>query len=132
MKFWLFILLALTLFATAAAQKKGKDAKPPEIELKAASARREDGKVLVDARLRNQGDRPIRNLVLIVDFLSSDRQVLTTQKGEIEEENLEPGAEASFSAQMNEPARVTSFRISFEDGAGRYYRSTRSGPFPIE
>src|SRR5688500_18478753 len=90
----LVCLLLVFLVPVAIAQKKQPQPKPAEIEVVETAARREDNRLTVDARLRNTGERPARKLVVIFEVLDSDKNVLTRQKGEIEEEELEPGEES--------------------------------------
>jgi hypothetical protein len=124
----------ILLFAVLAfGQKKGKEAKPPEVELLEATAHRQEGNVIVDARVKNVGDKPIKALQLLVDFVAPDhKQVITTKRGRIEAEMLDPGEEADFHAQIEDPSRATEFQINFEDGNGKYLRAEKTGPFPIE
>lgn len=126
---WIVFFLSLT----ALGQKKGKEPKPPEVELIEATAHRQNGTVMVDAKVRNCGEKPIKSLVLLIDFVASDhKQVITTKRGNIQEEVLDPGDEAEFHAQIEDPSRATEFQINFEDGGGRYLRAVKTGPFPIE
>jgi hypothetical protein len=124
----------ILLFAVLAfGQKKGKEAKPPEVELLEATAHRQEGNVIVDAKVKNVGDKPIKSLQLIIDFVAPDhKQVITTKRGGIEAEMLNPGEEADFRAQIEDPSRATEFQMSFEDGNGKYLRAEKTGPFPIE
>src|SRR5258708_33662467 len=114
----------ILLFAVLAfGQKKGKEAKPPEVELLEATAHRQEGNVIVDARVKNVGDKPIKALRLLIDFIAPDhKQVITTKRGRIDPEMLDPGEEADFHAQIEDPSRATEFQINFEDGNGKYLR----------
>jgi hypothetical protein len=124
----------ILLFAVLAfGQKKSKEPKPPEVELLEATAHRQEGNVIVDARVKNVGDKPIKALQLLIDFVAPDhKQVITTKRGRIEAEMLDPGEEADFRAQIEDPSRATEFLINFEDGNGKYLRAEKTGPFPIE
>src|SRR3954453_11930237 len=127
-------LLVLLVFAILVfGQKKGKEGKPPELELLEATAHRQDGMVTVDARVKNVGEKPIKSLQIVVDFVGPDRkQVITTKRGRVQEAVLDPGEEAEFHAQLEDPSRAVDFQISFEDTNGRYLRGENTGPFPIE
>src|SRR4030088_1391891 len=94
----------ILLFAVLAfGQKKGKEAKPPEVALLEATAHRQEGNVIVDAKVKNVGDKPIKSLQLIIDFFAPDnKQVITTKRGGIEAEMLDPGEEADFRAQIED------------------------------
>ena len=127
-------LFALSVLAILAfGQKKGKEAKPPEVELLEATAHRQEGIVSIDARVKNCGEKRIKSLQIIVDFVGPDhKQVITTKRGSIEAEVLEPGEEAEFHAQVEDSPRATEFQISFEDGGAKYLRAVKTGPFPID
>ena len=106
--------------------------KPPEVEILEASARVEDGKVIVDCRVKNVSDKPIRRLTLILEVLDTANRVLTKQQGGIDAPVLEPGEDSLFQAQLAYHARTHAWRVAFEDGSGRDLRAEGAGPFPIE
>ncbi len=122
------LVLALAVVSTAAERKK----KPPDVEVVEASAHRGEIKVSVDGRIRNSGEKPIKQLMLVFDFMAPGRQVITTQKAPIDEELLDPGKEAVFHMELNAPPRSVEFQINASDGGGRELRVAKSGPFPIE
>jgi hypothetical protein len=124
------VILALALvFASVAAEKKKK---PPDLEVLEASAHRGESKVSVDGRVRNTGEKPIKELTLLFDFQAPGKQVVATEKGEIDEEVLLPGQEAAFHMEANAPPGSVTFQINAADGSGRELRVAKSGPFPIE
>jgi hypothetical protein len=127
----LVLSLALTLIGPEkiGAEKKHK---PPDLEILQASARRGETNVAVDGRVRNTGPRPIKELTLVFDFIDRDNLVLTSERGQIDEEVLEPGQEAAFHMEVTDPPRSIQFRISAQDGSGRELTLAKSGPFPIE
>jgi len=122
------LLLSLAIASTAAEKKK----KPPDVEVVEASAHRGDVTVTVDGRVRNSGEKPIKKLMLLFDFMAPGRQVVTTQKGAIDEELLAPGQEAAFHVELNAPPRSVEFQINAADGSGRELRVAKGGPFSIE
>lgn len=111
---------------------KKSQAKGPEVILVDATAKVEDGRVVVDGHVRNVTEKPIRKLTVVYELLDSDRKVLTRQKGAIDEEFLDPGDEAPFSAQMHYHARGVFYRFEFEDGSEKELRAEKTGPFPLE
>lgn len=128
-----FSLLWFASAAGAYGQKKAKDSKPPEVQLMEASAHRSEGSITVDARVKNCGEKPIKSLQIIIDFVASDhKQVITTKRGGVDAELLEPGEEAEFHGQLENAPRATEFQLNFEDGGGKYLRAEKTGPFPIE
>ena len=125
---WVILVVALAVTSIAAEKKR----KPPDIEVLEASGRRGESKVSVDGRVRNTGEKPIKELTLLFDFMAPGRQVVTTQKAAIDEEILEPGKEAAFHMELNAPPRSVEFQINATDGSGRELRVAKPGPFPIE
>ena len=124
----IILVLALAFGSTAADKKK----KPPDVEILEASARRGESKISLDGKLRNSGEKPIKALMLLFDFMAPGRQVITTQKAPIDEELLKPGQEASFHMELNDPPRSVEFQINAADGSGRELRVARGGPFAID
>ncbi len=126
----LALLLVLALSVLGAEKKKAP--KPPDVEVLEATAHRTEGRISLEGRVRNSGLKPIQGLVLVFDFMAPGRQVITTQKGGVDEEVLDVNGEASFHMQLNEPPRAVQFQINAVDEAGRDLRVAKPGPFPIE
>src|SRR5262249_17434446 len=122
------LVLSLALTSTAADKKK----KPPEVQILQASAHRGESKVSLEGRLRNSSEKRIKTLMLLFDFMAPGRQGVTAQKAPIDEELLEPGGEAVFHMELNDPPRSVEFQINAADGSGRELRVAGGGPFPIE
>ena len=129
MKTLQIILVLLLVVGSAAADKKKK---PPDVDILAASARRGESKISLEGKLRNSGEKPIKTLMLLFDFMAPGRQVVTTQKAPIDEEVLEPGQEAVFHMELNDPPRSVKFQINAADGSGRELRVAHGGPFAID
>jgi hypothetical protein len=110
-----------------------KKPKLPEVSVIQFTAHRSSDLILVDGRFKNISDKPIRRLIYLLDFLATDgKQVLTTQKAGIDDDVLDPGAEAEVHGQVQIPAGATSFALRFEDAGGRQLRTGKAGPYPIE
>jgi hypothetical protein len=124
----LFLVLGLCL-GGAPQKRRGK---PPDIEITQPVMRRSGEDILLDGRLRNCTEKPIRGLVLFFDFMAPGRQVVTTQKGSLEEELLEPGQETEFRMQVKAPPRVVEIQINAADEDGRHLRVGNPGPFVIQ
>jgi hypothetical protein len=125
----------LLLFGFAPAsfsQKKKQKLRDAEIEVYDVAVRHEQDRMTIDARVRNTGEKPARNLTIFYEVLDSDRSVLTRQKGGIDEAELEPRQEAEVHAQMHFHARAVYVRLEFEDGSGRNLKAANVGPFTIE
>lgn len=126
------VFLAAAGCAPVLSGAKKSKAKEPEIEVVEASVKAEDGRLLVDGRLRNVSGRTVDGLKVIYEVLDADNKVLTRQTGTIPGAVLDAGEEAEFHVQMAAHARGISMRFEFEDGGGRELRAGGAGPFPIE
>jgi hypothetical protein len=127
---------ALVIFAVVAVSLSGADKKkknkPPDITIVETSARRTEGRVALDGRIRNSGEKPIQGLVLLFDFLAPGSLVITTQKAPIDEEMLEPGKESVFRVELNDPVRAVQYQLNAVDRVGRELKVANPGPFVIE
>ena len=123
-------LFALAILLSAADQK-GKP-KPPDIELLEARCQRSESRVLVDGLIRNTSGKPLQKVLLTFRFIAPGRNVVATKNAPIEEEFLEPGAEAEFHMQAPDPGRAVEFDVGATDGGNRDLRLSRTGPFRIE
>jgi hypothetical protein len=128
-----FVLLLLAVALPLAwPQKKAPQPKPAVIQVLKTAAHRDGDLLAIDGHLKNTGERPAADLVIIVDVLNADKQTLTTQKGESEPATIEAGQEGEFHAQMTLPPKALYIRLSFEDGTGRDLKATNTGPFAID
>ncbi len=124
--------LALIAVCLCAADKKKKQPKPPEVVVMETAAHRQEGKVAIDGRVKNNSEKPMEGLTLLFDFMAPGRQVITTQKAAIDEEVLEPGKEAVFRVELNDPVRAVEVQLNAVDRNGREFRVQNAGPFSIE
>ena len=132
LRFWaLLVVLVTNVFICAlwAAEKKPK---PPEMEVLEVSVHRREDSVTVDGKVRNCGEKPVKKLVIQIDFLSPERKVISTRQAGIEQEVLQPGEEAEFHAQMPDEARATAYQVNFETADGKYLRNAKTEQRPIE
>jgi len=122
-----FVALLLCLFTLAAAQRR------PEVQVLEARARRvEEGKIAVDGRVKVTGEKPVKGLVIVFDFLSTEGETLTSQKIQVEDDVLDRGEESSFHAATLNPPGSVRFRLRAYDSADRELRLGNSGPYTIE
>jgi hypothetical protein len=68
----------------------------------------------------------------LFDFLSSDKVVLTTLNGPVEDEVLKPGEESSFHLEADAPPRAVRYQLNAVDHGGRDLRVSNAGPFAID
>ena len=125
----LFVMLASLSFPQ---DKKRKPPKPPDVLILQLAAHRGDGSISIDGRLRNPSDKPIQGMILLIDFLSSDKVLLTTKKGPVESELIEPGGESDFRLEVGDQGRAITLRVNAEDSNGRDLRVEKAGPYVIE
>lgn len=127
-----FLLQLLAPLLCASMQKKGKQPKPPDVRILSASCYRVEGEVAIDGKLLVESARPLRKLQLLIDFINSDRQVLTTKRGEVSEASLEAGDESEFQMRVTTPPGAIYFTIRAEDSHRQDLRVENDGPFEIE
>lgn len=123
------ILAAILVLTLSGADKKKKQ---PDITVLECKSRRGDGKITFDGRVRNTSEKTINGLTLFFDFLSSDKVILTTLNGPVEEEVLEPGKESTFHLESDEPPRAVKYQLNAVDRGGRDLRVANAGPFAID
>ena len=109
---YLMGVLLVAAVCLPAADRKPKGKKPPDIEVLELKVRRVEGKVTLDGRVRNGGEKTLTGVVVIFDFLAPGNVPLTTQKTNLDEEHLEPGKEATFRAEMVDPVRAVECVLS--------------------
>ena len=126
----IFLLFALLAYPQT---KKGKSKtpKPPDVMMLKPVIHMEGGVVTFDGRVGNSSDKPIKAILLVIDFLGPKKELLTTWRGPIESELLEPGEESAFALQVKCPQRAVSVRFNAIDADGRDLRLDDSGPFEI-
>ena len=125
----ILVLVAGVLCVSAAEKKK----KLPDLEVLELKVHRVEGKLTVDGRVRNSGEKTLVGVIVIFDFLATGKAVMTTQKTALDEETLPPGQEAVFQVQMVDPVRAVECRLgSAEDKSGRDLRLAKVVKVPIE
>ena len=118
-------LLFLALFA-AMAQKKA------DVQILETKAVREGAKISVDGKVRVTGEKPLRGLVIVFDFRSPEKEVVTSQKAVIDEDTLETGREGVFHSEMADSARAVRYTVRTFDNHDRELRVANPGPYPVE
>ncbi len=116
----------LSLGALGEAQKK------PEVQVLEAKARRDEGKILIDGRVRVTANKPVRGLVIVFDLLAPENNVVGSQKAVLDQEVVPPGEERGCHSETGEHGRAVRFKIRVFDLHERDLRVGNSGPFPIE
>jgi hypothetical protein len=122
-------LLCLALFAATAQQKARKGA---DIQILETKAVREGANISVDGKVRVVGDKTLRGLLIIFDFLSPEKAVVTSQSAIIDEDTLVPGREGVFHSEMADSARAVRYTIRAFDMHEKELRVYNPGPYPVE
>lgn len=121
------VALILCLCAFAAAQRR------PDVQVLEVKARRvEEGRIAVDGRVKVTGGKPVKGLVIVFDFLSTEGETLTSQKIAVDDEELDRGEESTFHAATMNPPGAVRFQLRAFDSADRQLRLGNAGPFTIE
>ena len=129
MKVLTVLSLFLALFA-GAAQQKGK--KPADVQILETKAVRDGTKIKVDGKVRVTGEKPLHGLVIVFDFRSPEKEVVTSQKAVIDEDTMETGREGVFRSEMADSARAVRYTLRAFDTHEKELRVANPGPYPVE
>ena len=129
MRYLVLPALAVWLSIAGAYQKPKK---PPDVEVIETKARREDGKILVDGRVRVTAEKPLHGLVIVFDLVSPENGVLTSLNAEVEPDLIERGQERTYHSVTAEQVRAVKIKIRAFDSGEKELRVSNTGPFPIE
>ncbi|MGD0666636.1 MAG: hypothetical protein ABSB23_03685 [Bryobacteraceae bacterium] len=118
------LLLAGTL---AFAQKRH------DVEILEAKARRvEEGRISLDGRVRVTSGKSVKGLSLTFDFLTSDGELLSSEKAAVDDDVIKRGDDSPFHVETENPPGSVRFKIRAFDGDGRQLRVGNDGPFVID
>jgi len=121
----------LTGTGAAAADKKEKP-KPAVVEMQDLKVAVDGKKISIDGVVLNSGERTIEKLVLSFHFFDTEHHPVTTLKLEIDEQSIEPGADAEIHAAAYEPPRSVSMEVTAADRGEKDLKVVNAGPYPIE
>lgn len=121
-------LAAVSLFAYAPQKAK----KPPDVEIVETKVVRDAGKITVDGKVKVTAEKALRGLVIVFDFRSPEKEVVTAQKTVVDDTNMEPGREGVFHNEMVDPPRAVKYTIRAFDGHDKELRVANPGPYVIE
>ena len=125
----LFLAPFLALFLNvpaAVAQKKA------DVQILETKAVREGAKISLDGKVRVTGEKPLHGLVIVFDFRSPEKEVVTSQKAVIDEDTLEAGREGVFHSEMADSARAVRYTVRAFDNHEKELRVANPGPYPVE
>ena len=129
MRVLLLAAVILSLCASATGQRKKR---PADVDVIETRARRVEGKITLDGRVRFTGERPAHGLVIVFDFLSPEHEVVTSQKTQVADDVVRAGQEASYQTVLVDPVRAVTYQVRAFDGNERDLRVSNAGPYPIE
>jgi hypothetical protein len=121
------VILSLCFSATGQRKKKAAD-----LEVLETRARRVEGKITLDGRVRFTGVKPAHGLVVVFDFLSAENEVVTSQKTQLADDVVRAGAEASYQTVLLDPVRAITYRVRAVDNDEQDLHVSNPGPYPIE
>lgn len=127
------LALALAALLAMAAGQQRKSGRQPQLEVLEFTAHRTPNRTVeIEGRIRNCSDRPLRKVTMRFHVLGPDDVIVTTQRGVLEPDILEPDDESEFHWQMREPARAVSVLIEAVDTRGIELVVAKAGPYAIE
>ena len=121
--------LCLALFAATAQQRAGK---PADVRILETKAVREGANISMDGKVRVIGQKSLRGLVIVFDFRSPEKEVVTSQRAIIDEDTLQAGREGVFHSEMADAARAVRYTVRAFDMHDRELSVDNPGPYPIE
>ena len=122
------IVLAFALLTVAVAQK----GKKPDVNIVETKALRDGPKITVDGKVKCTAEKPLKGLIIVFDFRSPEKEVVTSQKATIEEDNMEPGKDGAFHAEMVDAVRAVAYTIRAFDSHEKELRVANPGPYIVE
>jgi hypothetical protein len=128
MKFLAIGLVLVSLGASAPQKPK----KASDVQVMETKARREEGKITLDGRVKVTSEKPLHGLVVVFDFRSPEKEVVTTQKTTVDEDTLDTGHEGSYHVEMADAARAVTYTVRAFDIHDKELRVENIGPFSIE
>lgn len=128
MKWFALILAAGSLLASSPQKAK----KPADVQMLETKAVRDAGKISVDGRVKVTGEKALRGLVIVFDFRSPEKEVVTAQKTVIDDQTMEPGKEGSFHNEMVDAPRAVNYTIRAFDKHEKELRVGNPGPYIVE
>lgn len=121
------ILCASVLLASV-----GSSEKKPDVQVIEVKARRDEGKIFVDGRVRVTSDKRLHGLIVFFDLMSPENNVVGSQNVVLDDSYVEPNEERSYRSETSDHVRAVRIRVRAFALGDRELRVGNSGPFPIE
>ncbi len=106
--------------------------KPPDLEIVELKIHRGEKVITVDGRVRNISAKPMKGVVLFLEFLESDHKMISRMIAEVTKDPIAPGEDESFETQTSDQSRAVAVHVDAEDVDGRYFKVDKPGPHQIE
>ena len=126
---WFVVLLAAGSLLAFAPQKAKK---PADVEILETKVLRDAGRISVDGRIKVTAEKTLRGLVLIFDFRSPEKEVVTARKSIVDDGPLESGREGVFHNEMVDAPRAVNYTIRAFDTHEKELRVANPGPYIVE
>jgi hypothetical protein len=112
----------------------GADRRKPfgQLEILEIHAARTGDTMSFQGRLKNAGSNTVSNSKLAFVLLDTKNRVITTLRGPLEPDQLEPDAETDFNFECKASEDAVSVRIDAEDLKGKPIGMKNGGPHRIE
>ncbi|HTP36521.1 MAG TPA: hypothetical protein VMJ75_30305 [Candidatus Acidoferrales bacterium] len=123
------ILVAFSLAGTGTAQKQKR---PPDVQIVDTRAVRGTTRIAVDGKVKITADKPLKGLVIVFDFRSPEKEVITSQKTVVQEDTAEPGSAGTYHAEMADDVRAVYYTIRAFDMHEKELRVANPGPYVVE
>ena len=127
-----FLIAALVLVSLAVPGLPQKQKKPADVSVLETKAKRDEGKIQIDVRVKASGEKMLRGLTVVFDLMSPEKNVVGSLRAALDDGSVEPGQERDTTAETSEHVRAVQYKIRAFDGAERELRIANDGPFPIE
>jgi hypothetical protein len=105
--------------------------KASEVEVAQIETTRFEGQAGFTGRIKVKRQRPIRGLVMSLEFFDAQRVLLTILKQDIEQGEVNAGDEIEFDLGGKDVPRAVSFRVVMHDSRDEQLSVAGGGPHPF-
>jgi hypothetical protein len=128
------VWLLAPMLALAAGDKKKQVSEGPTVTVVDVSIRRlaSDPLIVIEGHIVNSSRRSIAGLELVFEVTGMDGQVVSRQRGRIDEDPFDPGEQSEFHWQMDDQARAVRVRIGAVARGEHPVAVDKPGPYAIE
>jgi hypothetical protein len=128
------ILLLIPVLVSAGPRKKEKQHGRAVVEIVEIAVVRpaEEHLITIDGRVRNVGILPIKGLTLVFESLAPEGEIVSRQRGTVDDEVVEPGQESEYHWQMRDEPRAVEIRVHAFDKEDVPVNVVKPGPYTIE